>query len=76
MKDNSRLFAVHDISGHPGYALKVYGATKARNLTEEMQQGFTVLVQGRPTARAELPKEVQQEVQRILDADYPEHALI
>lgn len=76
MNKSSHPVVIRDIPEHPGYALKVYGFVKAKGLTEEMAQGYTVLVNGQPTPRVDLPEPVQKEVRRLLEAEYPEHALI
>lgn len=66
---------LEDVPGHPGYVLKVYGPLKQpRN--GDVAQGFTVLVDGKPTARSELPDDARTAVRALLVEKFPEHALI
>jgi hypothetical protein len=67
---------LEDVPGHPGIVLKVYGPIKQPSQGAEVAQGFTVLVQGTPTARSELPDNVRTAVRALLVEKFPEHALI
>jgi hypothetical protein len=64
------------VPGFEGLTVCVYGEAKARSLSEEMKQGYTVMKEGQAVARSELPEEQKAAVRALLLEKFPEHAAI
>lgn len=62
--------------GVPPLTLVVYGVKCARDITEDMQQAYYVMVGNNPTPRSDLTPEQKSLVVDYLVAQWPEHALI
>lgn len=57
-------------------SIVVYGEKQAKTDEQRRAQGFIVLREGQPTARADLSGEDRQAVATFLAENYPEHARI
>lgn len=65
-----------DVPGFPRLKLTVYGHAKAATYSAGMEQGYFVAVDGKPTARAELPENQRLAVRALLEEKFPEHAAL
>lgn len=59
-----------------GLALKVYGVARSTNIGDSMEQGYTIFVKGKPTARCDLPDADRALVREHLSRNFPEHTRI
>lgn len=69
----STLYREFAIPEHPGLMLHIYGVDKARNLEENMAQGYYITRAGIKVARAELDPTDRQAVENFLRDNHPEH---
>ena len=67
---------VLDVPGFQGLTLTVYGVVKATTREQEMQQGYHIAVDGKPTPRSELPAPERAAAEALLKEKFPEHAAI
>lgn len=59
-----------------GLSVVIYGTKHAKTLTETMEQGYYVDINGHPTSLSELPLELRKLVDSYMIENWPEHAKI
>lgn len=65
-----------EIAGFPELTLTVYGWVKASCIQDELDRGYHVSVDGKPTPPAELTAEQKAAYRKLLEEKFPEHARI
>ena len=67
---------VVEVPGHPLLKVRVYGYAQAKTHEDQQEQSYVVLLNGEPTARAELAPTEKEAVMQLLRDEFPEHAKI